>query len=51
MAYPAEKPKNDPVNIVVKKESNSGKALADAEFTIKYYDTLGDISGKTPKGI
>ena len=49
MAYPAEKPKNDPVNIVVKKESNSGKALADAEFTIKYYDTLGDISGKTPK--
>ena len=25
------------------------KLLAGAEFTIKYYDTLDDISGKTPK--
>ncbi|MEE1262585.1 SpaA isopeptide-forming pilin-related protein [Ruminococcus sp.] len=44
-----ENPKNDPVNIVLRKESNSGKALAGAEFTINYYDTLDDVTGKTPK--
>ena len=48
MAYPYDKPKNDPVNIVLRKENSSGKALADAEFTINYYDTLDDITGKTP---
>lgn len=32
-----EKPKNDPVGMVVKKESGEGKALAGAEFTINYY--------------
>lgn len=49
MAYPYDKPKNDPVNIVLRKENSSGKALADSEFTINYYDTLDDITGKTPK--
>ena len=44
-----EKPKNDPVTIVLRKKGSNGKLLADAEFTIKYYDTLGDISGKTAK--
>lgn len=49
MAYPAEKPKNDPVNIVLRKQSNSGTMLEGAEYTIRYYDTLGDLTGKTPK--
>ena len=44
-----ENPKNDPVNIVLRKESKNGKALAGAEFTINYYDTLDDVTGKTPK--
>lgn len=44
-----ENPKNDPVNIVLRKESKNGKALAGAEFTINYYDTLDDATGKTPK--
>ena len=44
-----ENPKNDPVNIVLRKESKNGKALAGAEFTINYYDTLDNVTGKTPK--
>ena len=49
MATALENPKNDPVNIVLRKENKNGKALAGAEFTINYYDTLDDATGKTPK--
>lgn len=45
-----DKPKTDPLSVMLKKTDNKGKGLADAEFEVKYYEELtSDVSGLTPK--
>ncbi|MFM1525726.1 MULTISPECIES: SpaA isopeptide-forming pilin-related protein [Helcococcus] len=44
-----DEPLFDPLNIMLKKESENGKALEGAEFTVKYYnEILTSTKGKTP---
>ena len=45
-----DKPKTDPLTIMLKKTDIKGVGLADAEFEVKYYEELtSDVSGLTPK--
>ena len=45
-----DKPKTDPLSLMLKKTDVNGVGLADAEFEVKYYEELtSDVSGVTPK--
>ncbi|WP_282926116.1 VaFE repeat-containing surface-anchored protein [Helcococcus kunzii] len=44
-----DEPLFDPLNIMLKKQNQNGKALEGAEFTVKYYnEILTSTKGKTP---
>ena len=49
----ADKPQNDPTDILLKKIDKNGKGLPGAEFTIRYYtgfySTQSELDGKTPE--
>lgn len=45
-----DKPKTDPLSLMLKKTDTKGEGLNDAEFEVKYYEELvSDVTGLTPK--
>ena len=44
-----DKPKTDPLSLMLKKTDNNGVGLAGAEFEVKYYqEIVSDVAGLTP---